>query len=111
MKNDESDIIIMDFTEKEIVVSATEPEKQVRITLARYKKTKWQTIIEGLDYTLDKSVTSEKELLTKLKKEVCHSNGHITEQGRYLFQGEKTAELLTYLDSIGVYNVITSGTK
>ena len=82
----------------------------ISISLAKFRS-KWQTIISGFDYHLDKSVSSETELLTKLKKNICHSNGHINSDRQIVMQGEKTLELTAYIKSLGVTNIITSGTK
>lgn len=90
--------------------------QQITISLAR-SRSKWQTVIQGIVLSMDTTVETEKELLQKLKKKVCSSNGHLVKdpvQGTvYVMQGDHRDSIKAYLLKIGIprENIIESGTK
>ena len=87
-------------------------DKNSGVTIAINKiRRKWQTIIKDFNYESDSSVHSSKEILSKLKKKICSCNGHISEEGWYVLQGDHRGVITTYLQSLGINDIIESGTK
>ena len=99
--------ITLDLTEEESQTSTTQ---EVSVSLAKVRN-KMQTVISGLQFSLDPTLSSEKELLTKLKKKICHSNGFINAEGSYVMQGEHQSAVCQYLRGLGITKIVVSGTR
>jgi translation initiation factor 1 (eIF-1/SUI1) len=75
-------------------------------------RNKKQTILSGLDITKDPQTPTASDMLKKLKKKICSSNGHINEEEAYVLQGDHRQEIFAYLLSLGISKsqIIQSGT-
>jgi len=124
-------------TTNEPVVVVDDKPKIITVAIEKIKN-KTITAIYELDFTLDHSVKSPAELLSKLKKKICNSNGFIRkpksksddeedeevepEQApapapaltvsssiQYVIQGNHSNAICRYLYSLGVKDIIRTG--
>jgi translation initiation factor 1 (eIF-1/SUI1) len=65
-------------------------------------RNKWLTIITGLHYSMDAGASSDKDLLRKLKRDICSCNGVIAEDGSLQMQGDHRDAIVRYLLGIGI---------
>jgi translation initiation factor 1 (eIF-1/SUI1) len=100
----------LDFTETETNVSDN-TEQQVAITVEPFRRS-WKTSITGIDWTRDRSVSSDKELLKKWKKKLS-CNGHLdVEDGKMTFQGDHNQTIYGWVIKLGYSpdQIIVAGT-
>lgn len=62
-------------------------------------KNRTYTLVKNLNYTIDSTVSAEKEMLRKLKKDIC-STGGFMKDGYYALQGNCIQVIREYLASV-----------
>ena len=70
------------------------------------------TEISGLTHLHDPDTSSDRQLLSKLKKEVCHNNGHMREGENgveFTINGDMTETLTKYLKDLGFKKINVTG--
>ncbi len=134
-------------------VSASSPVKIITVSIEKIKN-RTVTVIYEMDHSLDSTVETPEELLSKLKKKICNSNGFIrkpektatkpttkhsssseddensdedenskdnetdneetavvsTGPPQYAIQGNHSNAICKYIYSLGVKNIIRTGT-
>lgn len=99
----------MDFYETEQEVTTSNELVPVTILLTKIRN-KPHTVLCDFDSKLDNTVSSEKEMLKKLKTKICTTGGHIrvnedTRKNEYVLQGNKKMELVKYLYSLKITDI------